>query len=89
MEFPQGSVCQSCGMPLENDEDFGTKKDGSKSEDYCFHCFQEGTFLDEGITLKEKIEKNVKLGVQMGMPEDVARQMGENILPMLKRWQEE
>jgi len=55
-------------MPLRNDGDFGTNRDGSKSEDYCFHCFQGGKFLDEGRTLQEKIEKNVKFGVQMGMP---------------------
>jgi len=76
-------------MPLKKDDDFGTKRDGSKSEEYCFHCFKGGTFLDEGITLQEKIEKNVKFGVQMGMPEDVARQMCETILPYLKRWRKE
>jgi hypothetical protein len=80
-------MCQSCGMPFRKEEDFGKKEDGSKSEDYCFHCFQGGRFLDEGITLKEKIEKNVKFGVQMGMPEEMARHMCENILPKLKRRQ--
>jgi hypothetical protein len=89
MEFPHGPICQSCGMPLRKDEDFGTKEDGSKSEEYCFHCYQRGKFLDEGITLREKIEKNVKFGVQMGMPEDKARHMCETILPNLKRWRKE
>jgi hypothetical protein len=37
-------------MPLQKEEDFGTNADGSKSEEYCFHCFQNGKFLDEGIT---------------------------------------
>jgi hypothetical protein len=87
MEFPQGPMCQSCGMPLTKDADFGTNGDKGKSEEFCFHCFQDGKFLDEGITLEEKIEKNVKFGIQMGMTEDVARQMCENILPKLKRWQ--
>jgi hypothetical protein len=89
MEFPQGPMCQSCGMPFVKAEDYGTDKDGSKSEDYCFHCFQGGRFLDDGITLQEKIEKNVKFGVRMGMPEDMARHMCETILPTLKRWQKE
>ena len=79
-------ICQSCGMPLTRDKDFGTNKDKSKSEEYCFHCFQDGKFLDEGITLQEKIDKNVKFGVQMGMPESIARHMSENIMPKLKRW---
>ena len=74
-------------MPLQKADDYGTNGDGSRNEEYCFHCFQAGRFLDEGITLRQKIEKNVKFGVQMGMPEDVARQMCEDLLPQLKRWQ--
>jgi hypothetical protein len=86
MEFPQGPLCQSCGMPFSRAEDYGTDRDGSRSTEYCFHCFQGGKFLDEGIPLREKIEKNVRFGVQMGMPEEVARNMCETILPTLKRW---
>jgi hypothetical protein len=89
MEFPQEPICQSCAMPLKKDEDFGTNTNGSKSEEYCFHCFQGGKFLDEGINLHEKIEKNIKFGVQMGMSEEMARDMCENILPKLKRWKKE
>ena len=87
MEFSQKLICQSCGMPLKKDDDFGTDEDGSKNKEYCFHCFQGGKFLDEEITLQEKINKNVKFGVQMGMTEEVAKDMAENILPKLKRWQ--
>jgi hypothetical protein len=89
MEFPQGPICQSCGMPLAKDTDFGTNADSSKSQEYCFHCFKDGKFLDEGITLQEKIEKNIKFGVQMGMTEEMARHMCENILPKLKRWRKD
>jgi len=73
-------------MPLQKEEDFGTNASGSKSEEYCFHCFQNGKFLDEGITLQEKINKNVKFAVQMGMSENEARKMASNVLPKLKRW---
>ncbi|MDD5621437.1 MAG: zinc ribbon domain-containing protein [Candidatus Paceibacterota bacterium] len=55
-----------------------------KSQEYGFHCFKEGKFLDEGITLQEKIEKNIRFGVQMGMPEETARNMCNAILPKLK-----
>ncbi len=58
-------------MPLQK-EDFGTNANGSKSEECCFHCFQNGKFLDEGITLEEKINKNVKFAVLMGMSEQEA-----------------
>ena len=32
------NICQSCGMPLEKEDDFGTNANGSKSEEYCFHA---------------------------------------------------
>ena len=73
-------------MPLEKEDDFGTNANGSKSEEYCFHCFQNGNFLDEGITLQEKIDKNVKFAVQIGMSESKARKMASEVLPKLKRW---
>lgn len=75
-------------MPLQNGEDFGKNADGSKSEEYCFHCFQGGKFLDEGITLQEKIDKNVKFASQMGMSEEEGRKMASSVLPRLKRWKE-
>jgi len=76
-------------MPLQKDEDFGTNASGSKSEEYCFHCFQNGKFLDEGITLPQKINKNVRFAVQMGMSEIEARKMASEVLPKLKRWKKE
>ena len=79
-------ICQSCGMPLQKEEDFGTNANGSKSEEYCFHCFQNGKFLDEGITLEGKISKNVEFAVQMGMSEDEAWKLASEVLPKLKRW---
>jgi hypothetical protein len=78
--------CQICGMPLRKGEDFGTNADGSKSNEYCFHCFRNGKFLDEGISLQEKIDKNIKFAIQMGMSEDKARKMASSVLPKLKRW---
>ena len=73
-------------MPLRNRGDFGTNAKCTKSNEYCFHCLQNGKFLDEGTTLKEKIEKNVGFAVQMGMPEAKAREMASSVLPKLKRW---
>lgn len=87
--MPQGSIsiCQSCGMPMGKPEDFGTNADGSKNKEYCNFCFQKGKFTDEGITMEQKIEKNVQIAVKMGWPEHNARAMAENTIPKLKRWQ--
>jgi len=79
-------ICQSCGMPLQKKGDFGTNADRSKSKEYCFHCFKNGKFLDEGTTLQEKIDKNVKFAVQIGISEYEARKMASNVLRKLKRW---
>jgi hypothetical protein len=82
----KGNLCQSCAMPMQKPEDFGINVDGSKNKEYCFHCFRNGKFLDEGITLQEKINKNVGFAVRMGWSEQEARKMASTILPGLKRW---
>ena len=80
-------ICQSCGMPLDKDPyKGGTNLDQSKSDKYCSFCFKEGKFMDEGITMEQKIEKNIKMAVNMGMPQDKAQEMAESILPNLERW---
>ena len=79
-------ICQSCGMPMKKEGDFGTGKDGLKNTDYCKFCFQNGKFTDEGITMEGKIEKNVEIAKKMGFPERQARSMAEDIIPNLRRW---
>ena len=78
--------CQSCGMPLQNEDDFGTNENGSRNSNYCRFCFQRGRFTDDGITMEEKIEKNIEIAKSMGMSEETARQMATMTIPRLKRW---
>jgi hypothetical protein len=79
-------ICQSCGMPLKVEYDYGTNSDGSKSGDYCIHCFQDGSFTDDEISLNGKIEKNVQFAIKRGFSESEARKMASDIIPRLKRW---
>jgi hypothetical protein len=80
-------ICQSCGMPLDKDpQKGGTNLDKSRSDKYCSFCFQDGKFVDDGITLEQKIAKNIKIAVNMGMSKEKAQQMAESILPKLDRW---
>lgn len=81
-------ICQSCGMPLDKDPNKGgTNADKSRSDSYCSFCFKDGKFIDEGISLKEKIEKNIQIAVsRMNISESRARKMAEDVLPNLKRW---
>ena len=84
--MPQGSQCQSCGMPMSKDSDYGTNEDGTGNKEYCTFCYKEGRFTDEGITLEQKIENNVQMAVKMGWHEEEAREMAESTIPGLKRW---
>lgn len=90
MKINSKTICQSCGRSMKKNEDFGTNTDNSMNKDYCCFCFKGGKFTDEGITLQEKINKLVKISVeQLGLSEDIARQMAEKKLPELKRWKGE
>ena len=81
-------LCQSCGMPIDKDPNQGgTNSDGSKSDKYCSFCFQNGRFVDEGISLKDYTEKIIQIAIsQLQMPEPQAREMAEGLLPTLERW---
>ena len=74
------------GMPMTNDADLGTNEDGTANKEYCTFCYREGKFTDEGITLKQKIEKNVQMAMKMGWSEKRSREMAESTVPELKRW---
>ncbi|AIZ56396.1 putative zinc ribbon domain protein [Candidatus Methanoplasma termitum] len=84
-------VCQSCGMPLEDDEMKGTNKDGSRSDDYCFYCFADGAFTRK-MTLEEMIQSNIRFldewirSTGIEMTEEEAIEQLREYLPTLKRW---
>ncbi|MDR1841934.1 MAG: zinc ribbon domain-containing protein [Holophagales bacterium] len=84
----EGIFCQSCAMPMgKTDEMRGTNADGSKSEDYCIYCFENGAFLQD-FTMDEMIEFCVPHMVSgnPGMSESEARKMMREYFPTLKRW---
>lgn len=82
------NFCQSCGMPMQNNEDLGTNKNGSKNEDYCAYCFKDGTFTSD-ITMEEMIalcaEHVDDWGINISREGAIA--MMRESFPKLKRWQ--
>lgn len=83
----QGPFCQSCAMPMEKLELFGTNADGAKSDEYCTYCLQKGKFMEPNITMHEMIDKCVGIMVQRNiMPEDQAKELMNKTIPNLKRW---
>lgn len=79
-------ICQSCAMPMKKEEDFGSNKDKTKNKEYCKYCFKDGKFTDEGISLNDKIKKNIEIAKKMGMDEKKAKEQAQTQIPKLKRW---
>ena len=82
--------CQSCGMPL-NDENRGTNADGSKNEDYCMYCYQNGKFtndctMDEMIEFCAQFVDEVNKNMPKPMTKEEYKDMMRRYFPMLKRW---
>jgi len=85
---PKGPFCQSCCMPLEKPEDFGTAASGFRINDYCHYCFNNGAFTEPNITMQEMIDKCIGIMAQKGiMPEIQAKALMLEVIPKLKRWQ--
>ena len=83
----KGVFCQSCAMPLEKPDLFGTNADGTQSTEYCTYCFQNGKFTEPTITLTQMIEKCVVIMTQRKiMSEHQAKELMSKTIPMLKRW---
>lgn len=86
-QTPQGPFCQSCGMPMTKPDAFGTEQDGSRSRDYCTHCYASGAFAHPGATMPSMLEKCVEIMSAQGfMPAPEARKLMAEMLPQLKRW---
>ena len=87
MDFENMKFCQSCAMPMTED-DYGSEKDGSKTDEYCKYCYQDGEFTSD-VTMEEMIDFCVpKTAEATGMSEEEARKMANEVFPQLKRWME-
>ena len=88
-QLPQ--FCQSCGMPLTQNEDCGTNADGSINFDYCQYCYKDGKFLQD-MTMDEMIDHcaqfvdEVNKHMPKPMTRDEYKEMMQGFFPMLKRW---
>lgn len=80
-------ICQSCGMPLTDDQLLGTEKGGDKSGEYCVYCYENGQFKQPDLTMEAMVEICVPHMKESGMKEEEARAMLNDVLPKLKRWQ--
>lgn len=79
-------TCQSCGMPMKIDSDFGTNADNTKNEEFCTYCYQSGKYTNPNITIDQMITSCVGMMVKFGTPEDQAKEQMQQLIPTLKRW---
>ena len=72
---------------MDTDELYGTNADGSKNEEYCKYCFENGAFTFDG-TMEEMIEVCVPHMAEAnpGMSAEEARKAMLEWFPTLKRW---
>ena len=77
--------CQSCTLPMENMEDRGNEKDGSKSDVYCKYCYQNGAFTEPDMTLDQMMDIAETEMKKQDLPEIII-QHSMNMFPRLKRW---
>ena len=78
-------MCQSCSMPLTKEDDKGTNKDGTLSDDYCVNCFVKGEFIGYQ-TVDEAIADSVNYAEHAGMTKEEMLAYAKANYPNLKRW---
>lgn len=72
-------------MPINNENQLGTNKNGTINYDYCKYCFENGKFIDD-VTMEEYIEMCSKFGEQAGMTNEQMKAFCSKLFPNLKRW---
>ena len=82
----ENKFCQSCGMPITSEEQFGRK-----NEEYCSYCYRDGA-LTENCTMDEMIDHCVQFldefnkDMEHPYTKEEARAEMQKFFPMLKRW---
>ena len=81
----ENKICQSCGMPIDSEEQLGKNQYGSISLDYCKYCYENGDFIDK-VSMQEYIQMCSLYGAQAGLTNEQMRQHCTKLFPTLKRW---
>jgi len=83
---PRTLVCQSCGMPL-NDDILAKNTDGSFNEQYCMWCW-DGEGFAQDCTMEEMVEHCLP-HMPLGRTDpEACRAYMRSLLPTLGRWKE-
>ena len=69
METTGLNICQSCGMPMQEDQ-YGINQDGSKNDEYCCYCYKEGAFAQD-CTMEEMADLCAPFEVERGQSKKI------------------
>lgn len=88
MEMPEGGFCQSCAMPFQcPGEDRGAEADGTRNDDYCRYCYDDGAFLQSYADSDELIAECAPMMAEScHISVEQAEDCMSALLPDLKRW---
>lgn len=81
----KNKICQSCGMPIIDESQYGTNNDGSMNKDFCKYCYDDGEFIDK-VGMEEYIDMCSQFGAQAGMSNEEMKKYCQKLFPTLKRW---
>ena len=87
----ENKFCQSCGMPMTAEEQFGRNADGSKNGEYCSYCYRDGAFTED-CAMDEMIDHCLQFldefnkDMERPYTKEEARSEMKKFFPMLKRW---
>jgi hypothetical protein len=73
-------------MPLTDDSLLGTEKDGTKNHEYCKYCYQNGSFVNPGMTV-DQMSSFIQSKMKEMNIDAPTTDKAVNVLPYLKRWQ--
>ncbi len=72
-------------MPIKKVEDRGTEENLNPSSMYCKHCYQQGEFTQQDMTVDEMKQTVKEKCIEMGVPKVLSGMFVKN-LHKLKRW---
>lgn len=81
----QATFCQSCSMPMDGEDLWGTEPGGSKSTRYCKFCYQNGSFTHPEFTLETMKAHMMEKMQDAQLPADIL-EAAISRLPFLERW---
>ena len=81
----KNKICQSCGMPIIDESQYGTNNDGSMNKDFCKYCYADGESIDK-VGMEEYIDMCSQFGAQAGISNEKMKKYCQKLFPTLKRW---